>query len=150
MGAVGARKHIYDAMMEGADAPIELFHGYTYSGHPLACAAGMATFDVYRDEGLFERAAMLAPKFEAALHSLKDARNVIDIRNLGLMGAVELAPREGAPTVRAGEVFRKALDAGLLARVTGETLAFSPPYVMDESHIARIVDTLRKALEAVD
>jgi beta-alanine--pyruvate transaminase len=137
-------------MMDGADAPIELFHGYTYSGHPLACAAGMATFDVYRDEGLFDRAASLAPKFEEALHSLKGVRNVIDIRNVGLMGAIELAPREGAPAARAGEAFRKALDAGLLTRVTGETLAFSPPYVMDESHIARIVDTLRRVLSALD
>jgi beta-alanine--pyruvate transaminase len=150
MGAVGARKHIYDTMMQGADAPIELFHGYTYSGHPLACAAGMATFDVYRDQGLFERAAAMAPKFEDALHGLRDAPNVIDVRNVGLMGAVELAPREGAPTARASEAFRRALDAGVLTRVTGDTLALSPPYILEESHLARIVDTLRKVLSEVD
>jgi len=150
MGAVGARKHIYDAMMEGADAPIELFHGYTYSGHPLACAAGLATFDVYRDEGLFERAARMAPVFEEALHSLKGCRHVIDVRNVGMMGAVELQPREDAPTARGAEAYRRAFDAGLLARVTGDTLAFSPPLVIEEGQIGRLVETMRKVLEATD
>jgi beta-alanine--pyruvate transaminase len=110
----------------------------------------MATFDVYRDEALFERAAKMAPIFEDALHTLKDARNVIDIRNVGLMGAVEIAPREGAPTARASEAFRKALDAGVLTRVTGDTLALSPPYIIEESQIGQVVDTLRKVLDSVD
>jgi beta-alanine--pyruvate transaminase len=150
MGAVAARKHIYDAMMEGADAPVELFHGYTYSGHPLACAAGLATLDVYRDEGLFERAARMAPIFEDALHSLKGARHVIDIRNAGMMGAVELEPREGAPTLRAAEAYRKAFDAGVLTRVTGDTLALSPPLVIEEAQIGQIIDTLRAVFDTVD
>jgi beta-alanine--pyruvate transaminase len=150
MGAVAARKHIYDAMMEGADAPIELFHGYTYSGHPLACAAGLATFDVYRDEGLFERAAAMASIFEDALHSLKGARHVIDVRNLGMMGAVELEPRAGAPTVRAAEAYKLAFDSGVLTRVTGDTLALSPPLIIEEGQIGRIVDTLRMVFDAVE
>jgi beta-alanine--pyruvate transaminase len=150
MGAVAARKHIYDAMLEGADAPVELFHGYTYSGHPLACAAGLATLDIYRDEGLFERAAGLAPAFEAALHSLKGSRHIIDIRNVGLMGAIELEPRSGAPGARAAEAFRKAFDAGVLTRVTGDTLALSPPLVIQDDQIGRIIDTLRAVLATVE
>src|SRR5262249_11328934 len=122
MGGVMVKKGIYDAFMKGPEHVIELFHGYTYSAHPLACAAGNATLEVYKQDGLFERAAKLAPKFEAAVHSLKSAPNVIDIRNIGLVGAVELAPRPGEPGKRGFEAFLKALDKGVLYRATGDTL----------------------------
>ena len=150
MGAVGASGKIYQTILEGADAPIELFHGYTYSGHPLACAAALATLDTYEEEGLFERARELEPYFAAAVHSLRDARHVIDIRNIGLAAAVERAPRPGAPTVRAMEAFHKAFDAGLLLRCTGDILAMSPPLIVSKAQIDEIVDGIRRALSAVE
>ncbi len=150
MGAVGATGQIYQTILEGADAPIELFHGYTYSGHPLACAAALATLDTYEEEGLFERAQALEPYFEQAIHSLRDAPHVIDIRNIGLAAAVELAPRPGAPTVRAMDVFRKAFDAGLLIRCTADILALSPPLIVSKGQIDEIVDGLRRAISATD
>jgi len=150
MGAVGASGTIYQTILEGADAPIELFHGYTYSGHPLACAAALATLDTYEEEGLFERARELEPYFADAVHSLRDAPNVIDIRNIGLAAAVELAPRPGAPTVRAMEVFQKAFDAGLLLRCTGDILAMSPPLIVSKGQIDEIVDGLRKAISTTE
>ena len=150
MGAVGASGKIYQTILEGADAPIELFHGYTYSGHPLACAAALATLDTYEEEGLFERARELEPYFADAVHSLRDAPNVIDIRNIGLAAAVELAPRPGAPTVRAMEVFQKAFDAGLLVRCTGDILALSPPLIVSKGQIDEIVDGLRKAISTTE
>ena len=150
MGAVGASGKIYQTILEGADAPIELFHGYTYSGHPLACAAALATLDTYEEEGLFERARELEPYFADAVHSLRDAPNVIDIRNIGLAAAVELAPRPGAPTVRAMEVFQKAFDAGLLLRCTGDILALSPPLIVSKGQIDEIVDGLRKAISTTE
>ena len=150
MGAVGASAKIYQTILEGADAPIELFHGYTYSGHPLACAAALATLDTYEEEGLFERARELEPYFAAAVHSLRDARHVIDIRNIGLAAAVELAPRPGAPTVRAMEAFHKAFDAGLLLRCTGDILAMSPPLIVSKAQVDEIVDGVRRALSAVE
>jgi beta-alanine--pyruvate transaminase len=134
--------------MTGPDYAVEFFHGYTYSGHPLATAAGLAALEVYREEGLFARAKALAPAFEDAIHGLKGARHVIDIRNSGLMGAVELAPREGQPTQRAMDVFRRCWDAGVLVRTTGDTIALTPPLVVSESQIAQIVDTLRAAIQA--
>jgi len=148
MGAVLASKAIYETFMTGPDQAIEFFHGYTYSGHPLAAAAGLAALGVYRDEGLFERAAEMAAPFEEALHSLEDEPHVIDVRNFGLLGAVELEPITGEPTARALSVFRACYDAGLIVRTTGDTLAFSPPLIIDESGIAQIVDTLRSALRA--
>ena len=150
MGAVGASGKIYQTILEGADAPIELFHGYTYSGHPLACAAALATLDTYEEEGLFQRARELEPYFADAVHSLRDAPNVIDIRNIGLAAAVELAPRPGAPTVRAMEVFQKAFDAGLLLRCTGDILALSPPLIVSKGQIDEIVDGLRKAISTTE
>jgi beta-alanine--pyruvate transaminase len=150
MGAVLVDRSIYDAFMTGPDYAVEFFHGYTYSGHPVASAAGLAALDVYREEGLFERARSLAPAFEDALHSLKGTRHVVDIRNMGLMGAVELAPREGKATLRALDVFRRCYDAGVLVRTTGDTIALTPPLIVAESEIAQIVDTLRAALQAVD
>jgi len=150
MGAVLVDQRIYDDFMHGPERTIELFHGYTYSGHPLAAAAALAALDVYADEGLFARAAALAPVFEAALHELADAPHVIDVRNLGLMGAVELEPRPGAPTQRALDVFRAALDAGVLVRTTGDSIALTPSLIVTEAQIQEITHALRRALERVD
>jgi len=150
MGAVFAQKKIYDAFMNGPDNAIELFHGYTYSGHPLACAAALATLDVYRDQDLFARAAELAPVWEEAMHSLKGVRHVIDIRNIGLIGAVELEPVPGKPTDRAFRAFLEAYEKGLLIRTTGDIIALSPPLIIEEHEIGRIVDTLRDVLTHLD
>jgi beta-alanine--pyruvate transaminase len=147
MGAVAASREIYDTILANSQMPIELFHGYTTSGHPLACAAGIATLDTFREEGLFERAAELAPYWEDAIHSLRDAPHVVDIRNLGLIGGIELTPRADAS--RAGEVFRKCFDAGVFARFTGDVLAFSPPLIVEKAHIDQIVETVRSALKQV-
>ncbi|HEX7720059.1 MAG TPA: aspartate aminotransferase family protein, partial [Woeseiaceae bacterium] len=131
MGAVLASAAIYDTFMTGPEGAIEFFHGYTYSGHPLAAAAGCATLDVYENEGMFARARSLEKVFEDALHSLKGEPNVIDIRNFGLIGAVELAPIDGQPTARAMSIFRKCFDDGVIIRTTGDTLAFSPPLIIE-------------------
>jgi beta-alanine--pyruvate transaminase len=146
MGAVLASKDIYDTFMTGPEGAIEFFHGYTYSGHPLAAAAGSATLDVYREEGLFERARSMEGKFADALHSLKGEPHVIDIRNFGLIGAVELEPIENQPTARAMRVFRECFDNGVIIRTTGDTVAFSPPLIIEEAQIGTIVDTVRAAL----
>ncbi|HWM29470.1 MAG TPA: aspartate aminotransferase family protein [Woeseiaceae bacterium] len=148
MGAVLAAGDIYDTFMTGPDAAIEFFHGYTYSGHPLAAAAGCATLDVYREEGLFERARDLEKTFEDALHSLKGEPHVIDVRNLGLIGAVELDPLAGQPTARAMNAFRRCFDDGVIIRTTGDTLAFSPPLIIEESQIEEVVECVRGALRA--
>ncbi len=150
MGAVFARKGIYDAFMEAPADTIELFHGYTYSGHPVACAAGLATMEIYREEGLFERAAGLAQYWEDAIHSLKGTRNVIDLRNLGLLAGIELEARPGKPTARAFEAFLKSYDKNLLIRTTGDIIALSPPLIVEKKHIDQIVDTLRDVLATVD
>lgn len=149
MGAVFASRAVHDAMMRGPENAMELFHGYTYSGHPAACAAGMATLDIYRREGLLTRAADLSPAWEAAVHSLRDCPNVIDIRNLGLMAAVELAPRPDAPGARGYETLIRTLKAGALIRTTGDTIAMSPPLTITAEEIGRLVEILRGALEAV-
>lgn len=148
MGAVLAKGGIYDTFMTGPEGAIEFFHGYTYSGHPLAAAAGCAALDVYTEEGLFERARSLEGKFADALHSLKGEPNVIDVRNFGLIGAVELTPIEGKPTQRAMQIFRECYDNGLIIRTTGDTLAFSPPLVIEEKQIEQMVETVRKSLGA--
>jgi beta-alanine--pyruvate transaminase len=150
MGAVFAQKKIYDAFMNGPENAIELFHGYTYSGHPLACAAALATLDVYRDQDLFARAAELAPVWEEAMHSLKGVRHVIDIRNIGLIGAVELEPVPGKPTDRAFRAFLEAYEKGVLIRTTGDIIALSPPLIIEEKEIGRIVETLRDVLTHLD
>lgn len=149
MGAVMVRDHIHNAFMQGPDHIIEFFHGYTYSGHPLATAAALAAQAVYREEGLFERAAGLAPVLEDALHSLRGLPHVIDIRNLGLVGAVELEPVAGKPTARAMEVFRQCWNEGVLVRTTGDIIALSPPLVMEAAQIAHSVDTLAGVLRRV-
>jgi beta-alanine--pyruvate transaminase len=148
MGAVLARNEIYATFMTGPEGAIEFFHGYTYSGHPLAAAAGCATLDVYLGEGLFERAREIEGKFEDALHSLKGEPNVIDVRNFGLIGAVELEPIEGQPTARAMQIFRECFDNGVIIRTTGDTLAFSPPLIIEESEIDTVVESVRSALRS--
>lgn len=142
-------RQIYDAFMTGPEWAIELAHGYTYSAHPLAVAAGLATLDIYRDEDLFARSAKLAPKFEEAMHSLADAPNVIDVRNVGLMGAVELAPREGEPGKRGFDVFLNCFENGLYLRTGGDSLAMSPPLIVEESQIDEMVGILRQAIATV-
>jgi len=149
MGAVFCRDGIYDAFMNAPDNSIELFHGYTYSGHPLACAAGLATIDLYRDEGLFERAAELAPYWEDGLHSLKGGSHIIDIRNIGMVGAIELEGIPGKPTARAYDAFLQAYDKGLLIRTTGDIIALSPPLIVEKSHIDFIVETVADVLKTV-
>ncbi|WP_240098775.1 aspartate aminotransferase family protein [Thermomonas flagellata] len=149
MGAVLARQEIHDAFMHGPEGMIELFHGYTYSGHPLACAAALATLDTYRDEDLFASALRLERTWEDAIHALADLPHVRDIRNVGLIGAVELEPRPGAPGARAYEAFLRAFhDEGVLVRYTGEVIALSPPLILDAGHIERLFAGLRRAIAA--
>jgi beta-alanine--pyruvate transaminase len=143
MGAVFIADKIQDAFMHGPEHVIDLFHGYTYSGHPLACAAAIATLDTYAEEGLFEQAITLGAYWEDAIHALRELPNVIDIRNYGLIGAIELAPRPGAPGARAYEIFTRCFhDENLLIRVTGDVIALSPPLILERSHIDRIFQTL--------
>ena len=142
MGAVVASSHIYDGIVDGAAPGIELFHGYTYSGHPLAAAAGLASLETYHEEGLFERARAMSEPFADAVHSLRGTRHVIDVRNLGLVAGIELEPRAGAPGARGMEVFQRCFDEGLLIRVTGDTIALSPPLIIEQSHIDEIVGKL--------
>jgi len=136
--------------MQGPEHLIELFHGYTYSGNPIASAAGLATLETYREEGLFERAAELAPYWEDALHSLKGTRHVIDIRNMGLIGAVELEPIAGEPTKRAFSAFLKAYEKGIMIRTTGDIIAMSPPLIIEKEHIDQLIGTLKDVLESLD
>jgi beta-alanine--pyruvate transaminase len=151
MGAVIARNDIYDAIVTAApEGQIEFLHGYTYSAHPLACAALLATQKLYVDEALFPRAREMEPVFEAALHSLKGTRHVIDIRNLGLVGGIELEPRPGAAGRRALEAHIRCFEAGVLVRFTGDILALSPPLVIDKNQIAQIVDTIRTVLAGIE
>ena len=148
MGAVACRRGIYDAVTgaQGEAAGIELFHGYTYSSHPLACAAALATLDLYRDEDLFGRARQLEGHWEAAVHDLAGEPHVIDVRNLGLVAGIELTPRPGAPGVRAQELFRSLFDTGLLVRATADIIALSPPLIVDTEQIDTMVAMLRAAL----
>ena len=147
MGAVLAKQAIHDVFMTGPEYLIEFAHGYTYSSHPLACAAGLATLETYADEGLLTRAAQMQAHFGEALHSLKGLPNVIDIRNFGLVGAVELAPLAGEPTKRALGIFLDCYDKGVMLRYTGDTIAISPPLIIEREQIGQIVDTLRGAIQ---
>nr|WP_210332993.1 aspartate aminotransferase family protein [Rhizobium sp. RHZ01] len=150
MGAVFASRKVHDALMAGPESQIELFHGYTYSGHPVASAAGIATLEIYEEEGLLTRAASLTDTWQDALHSLKGLRHVIDIRNLGLVGAIELASRDGAPGARAYDVFVDCFQKGLLIRVTGDTIALSPPLIIESDEIWKIVSVLGDALKRAE
>ena len=152
MGAVGASRAIHDAIMESGapDIAIELAHGYTYSGHPVACAAALAALDIYAGEGLFERACGLAPYLEDAVHSLKGLPHVIDIRNIGLVGAVELEPIAGRPGARAFEAYLRCFEKGLLVRATGDVIALSPPLIAEQRHIDETIGTLSAVLAGLD
>ncbi|MDP9103677.1 MAG: aminotransferase class III-fold pyridoxal phosphate-dependent enzyme, partial [Pseudomonadota bacterium] len=149
MGAVFARRAVHDALMLGPPAAIEFFHGYTYSGHPVACAAALATLEIYRREALLTRVAGLEETWASAIHDLRDARHVIDIRNIGLMGAVELEPRPGEPGARGCAVLVEALRAGLLVRATGDIIALSPPLIISEDQIAELFGILRGVIDGV-
>ena len=147
MGAVFAARKVYDGLMTGPENAIELFHGYTYSGHPVAAAAGLATLEVYAEEGLLTRGAELANHWQEALHSLKGVSNVIDIRNLGLVGAIELSSRKDAPGARAYDVFVDCVKKGLLIRVTGDVIALSPPLIVEKEQIDTIVSVIGDAIK---
>ena len=147
MGAVFAKQHIHDAFMTGPEHLIEFLHGYTYSSHPLACAAALGTLDTYAEEGLLTRGALMAPVFENALHSLKGSPNVIDVRNIGLVGGIELEPVAGQPGKRAFDVFLECWERGVLIRTTGDTIALSPPLIVESAHIDQIVSTIADVLK---
>jgi beta-alanine--pyruvate transaminase len=147
MGAVFVTSEIHDAFMNGPEHMIEFFHGYTYSGNPIASAAALATLDTYKEEGLLTRAAELSDYWADALHSLKDCPNVIDIRNTGLIGAIELDPIPGEPTKRAFTAFLKAYESGLLIRTTGDIIALSPPLIIEKHHIDELFGKLRTILQ---
>ncbi len=149
MGAVFAQQKIHDTFMTGPEHLIEFFHGYTYSAHPLACAAALGTLKTYAEEGLLTRAAQLQDTFAQALHSLKGEPHVIDIRNMGLVGGIELAPLPGEPAKRAFNVFLDCWEQGVLIRTTGDTIALSPPLIIETKQIDRLVETLRTALRRV-
>jgi beta-alanine--pyruvate transaminase len=150
MGGVLVREGIFDAIAAEAGSGIELFHGYTYSGHPLACAAALATLDVYAEEGLFQRCAQMAPYLEEKLHRLRGTQHVEDIRNVGLIGAIQLQPRLDAPGARASEVFTRCFEQGVLVRATGDIIALSPAFVIKHEQIDRIIDTLQATIGSVN
>jgi beta-alanine--pyruvate transaminase len=149
MGAVFASDKVYDAYMQGPETAIEFLHGYTYSAHPVAVAAGLATLETYEEDGLLTRAAELSPRWEEAVHSLKGAPHVIDIRNIGLVAGIELAPRPGAAGARAYETFVKCFEKGVLIRVTGDIIALSPPLICQTSHMDQIISTISDVLKTV-
>jgi beta-alanine--pyruvate transaminase len=149
MGAVAAKQDIHDTIVNaGAEGMIEFFHGYTYSGHPLAAAAACAALELYRKEDLFNRVGTMAPLFEESVHSLKGLPGVIDVRNLGLVAGIELEPRPGSPTARGYEVFVKCYEAGVLVRMAGDIIALSPPLIVEAAQIERIVETIAAAIRA--
>ena len=147
MGAVFASDRVHDAFMTGPEGAIELFHGYTYSGHPVAAAAGIATLEVYREERLFERANDLAPYWEETMHALRGLPNVIDIRSMGLVAGIELASIPGKAGARAYDVFVRAFKKGLLTRTTGDIIALSPPLIIEKAQIAEIANKLSEAIK---
>ena len=150
MGAVFAKKEIHDTFMTGPEHLIEFFHGYTYSANPVACAASLGTLDTYQEEGLLTRAAGLADHWADAVHSLKGLPHVIDIRNIGLIGAIELQPIAGSPAKRAFDAFVKAFEHGALIRVTGDIIALSPPLIVEKAYIDELVGTLADILRTLD
>jgi beta-alanine--pyruvate transaminase len=148
MGAVIVKKEVHDAFMTGPEAAIELFHGYTYSCHPTACAAGLASLDIYEKEGIFQRVKEIAPYWEKAVHSLKGLPHVVDIRNYGLVAGIEYDPIAGTPGKRGFDVFLKAFEAGILVRAAGDITALSPPLVIEKNQIDQLIETLGKVLKA--
>ena len=150
MGAVFMSERIYQAFMTGPENAIEMPHGYTYSAHPLACAAGLATMQVYEEEGLLTRAAELWPYWEQQAHALKGLPNVIDIRNIGLIAAIELAPRAGAPGMRALEAHTKAFEKGAYIRVAGDTIALAPPLIIRKEEIDQLFEIVREVVRTAN
>jgi beta-alanine--pyruvate transaminase len=148
MGAVAVHENIYRTIVDSAPSGIELFHGYTYSGHPLAAAAAIAAIDLHKSEDLPGRAKAMEGAFEDAAHSMKGLPNVIDVRNMGLVAGVELQPRPGKPTERATSIFHRCFDAGVLIRTTGDIVALSPPLIIEQPHIDRLFGTLADAIRA--
>ncbi|HXW10009.1 MAG TPA: aminotransferase class III-fold pyridoxal phosphate-dependent enzyme, partial [Steroidobacteraceae bacterium] len=147
MGAVAASAQVHDTFMQGPEGAIELFHGYTYSAHPVACAAGIATQEIYRREGLLTRAAELSDTWADGVHSLRGLPHVIDLRNLGLIGAIELEPIAGKPGLRGYQTFVRAFEKGLLVRVTGDIIALSPPLIIEKAHIEQVFGLLGETLK---
>ncbi|WP_339863118.1 aspartate aminotransferase family protein [Paremcibacter congregatus] len=150
MGAVFVQDKIYDAFMQGPENMVEFFHGYTYSGNPMACAAALGALDTYEEEGLLTRASELSDYWQDAVHSLRDLPHVIDLRNIGFIAGIELEPLPGQPTKRAFNAFLKAYEAGLLIRTTGDTIALSPPLIIEKSQIDFIFDTLSNVIKTLD
>lgn len=149
-GAVAVKREIHDKILEAAASGIEFFHGYTYSAHPLATVSIQATLGIYERDQLFQRAADISGMFENAAHGLKGHKHIIDIRNLGLVAGIELEPRPGAAGARAAEVFQKCFDKGLMVRYTGDTIAISPPLIIEESEIDQIFSTIAEVLKTID
>jgi len=150
MGAVVASDQIYQTILDAADTPIELFHGYTYSGHPMATAAALATLDAYEADQMYQNASAMATPFQEAIHSLRNCPNVTDIRNLGLAAAIDLAPRPDAPGARAYDAMLAAWEKGAMIRITGDTIALSPPLILNLDHIAELTDILRHVLSTIE
>jgi len=149
MGAVAVSRSIHDDIVNATEDGIELFHGYTYSGHPLAAAAALATLDIYREEGLFDKAIELGQYWQDAAFSLQGKRHVIDVRTIGLIAGIELEPRPNAPTKRATELFQACFDKGLLVRATGDIIALSPPLILEKSHIDEMFGRLSELLDSI-
>ena len=150
MGAVFVRKAIYEAFMQGPENAIELFHGYTYSSHPTACAASLATLYIYQHEGLLTRARELGPYWEQALHGLKGLPHIVDLRNYGLIAGIEFAPAPGRATTRAFDAFLKCYERGLLTRTTGDVMALSPPLIIEKSQIDEIFGTIAEVVKTLE
>ena len=150
MGALFVRKHIYDAFMKGPENAVELFHGYTYSAHPAACAAALATQDIYAREGLLTRAGEMAKIWENAVHSLRGLPHVIDVRNIGLVAGIEFESRPGAVGARAYEIFVKAFEQGLLLRLSADVIALSPPLIVESKHIDEMITKLSAVIKATN
>ena len=149
MGAVGVRENIYKNLMENHKDTVEFFHGYTYSGHPLACAAALATLDVYAEEQLFDRSKHIEKLFNNSAHSLRRLDKVVDIRSLGLVAGIELMERKKSPSTLGRDVFVECFNRGVMVRTTGNTIAVSPPLIVNESQIEQIFDTIAKAIKVV-
>jgi beta-alanine--pyruvate transaminase len=150
MGAVAVSRHVHDGVVEGGPDGIELFHGYTYSGHPLAAAAGLATLDLYKSEGIWENAASLHGYWQDAVHSLRGKRHIIDIRNMGIVAGIELAPHPDGIGKRGMALFHKCFDNGLLVRATGDIIALSPPLILQKAHIDEMIGRIGELVETVD
>ncbi len=149
MGAVAVSRAIHDTVVEGGPDGIELFHGYTYSGHPLAAAAGIATLDLYKSEGIWENAASLHRYWEEAVHSLKGKRHIVDVRTMGIVAGIELEPRPGAIGKRGMELFHHCFDNGLLVRATGDIIALSPPLILEKAQIDEMIGRIAELVESV-